>query len=217
MATARRRRFACRSSDSFALLVSTLAGIRIRLLCLPRTFGYCFNPLSIYYCHRADGALAALIYQVHNTFGERHSYVLPVSPQPGAVQQRCRKQFHVSPFMDMALTYDFLVTEPGERIAVSIRVSADDGPLFNAALVGKRRTLTNRALIGLCLKMPAITLKVIGAIHWEALRLWLKGLRARPKPAAPENIDVRRPGDVQEFGLNRHVPAAATSNRFRNG
>ena len=164
-----------------------IADGRISLLCMPRTFGYCFNPISVYFCHRADGTLAALIYQVHNTFGERHSYVIPVTPQPGAVQQRCRKQFHVSPFMDMGLTYDFRVTGPNERIAVGIRVSADDGPLFNAALIGKRRPLTDRTLIGVCLRMPAITLKVIGAIHWEALRLWLKGLRIRPKPAPPEH------------------------------
>ena len=165
-----------------------IADGRVSLLCMPRTLGYCFNPISIYFCHRADGALAALIYQVHNTFGERHSYVIPVTPQPGAVQQRCRKQFHVSPFMDMGLIYDFRVTDPNERIAVGIRVSADDGPLFNAALIGRRKPLTDRTLIGVCLKMPAITLKVIGAIHWEALRLWLKGLRTRPKPAPPEHM-----------------------------
>jgi DUF1365 family protein len=161
---------------------------RITLLCMPRTFGYCFNPLSIYFCHQDDGALAALVYQVHNTFGERHSYVIPVASQTSPVQQRCRKQLHVSPFMDMDLTYDFRITEPDERIAVTIRVSTDGVPIFNAALVAKRRPLSDRSLLGMCLRMPAITLKVIAAIHWEAMRLWLKGLRIRRKPPAPTSM-----------------------------
>lgn len=87
--------------------------------------------------------------------------------------------------MDMGLTYDFRISVPDERIAVGIRVSADEGRILNAALAGTRRSLTDRALALLCLTMPAITLKVIAAIHWEALRLWLKGLHYRPKPAAP--------------------------------
>jgi uncharacterized protein len=165
-----------------------IAGGRIRLLCMPRTFGHCFNPISIYFCHHADSALAALIYQVHNTFGERHSYVIPVTRQPGAVHQHCRKQFHVSPFLDMALNYEFRITIPDQRIAVGIRVGADDGPMFNAALVGARKNLTDGALMGMCLQMPAITLKVIAAIHWEAVRLWLKGMRYRSKPAAPKTM-----------------------------
>jgi DUF1365 family protein len=165
-----------------------IAGGQIKLLCMPRTFGHCFNPISIYFCHHVDGTLVALIYQVHNTFGERHSYVIPVRPQPGAVHQRCRKQLHVSPFMDMALTYEFRVAIPDQRIAVGIRVGAEDGPIFNAVLVGVRKDLTDQALVRVCVRMPAITLKVIAAIHWEALRLWLKGLRYRPKPAAPGNM-----------------------------
>jgi DUF1365 family protein len=161
------------------------AGGPIRLLCMPRTLGYCFNPLSIYFCHRADGELAALIYQVHNTFGERHSYVMPVLPAGGVVYQRCRKAFYVSPFMDMDLRYEFWTTVPDERVAVNIRVGAADGPMFAAALTGKRETLSDRSLARLFLTMPAITLKVIAAIHWEALRLWMKGLRTRPRPSAP--------------------------------
>jgi DUF1365 family protein len=166
------------------------AGGAIRLLCMPRTLGYCFNPLSVYFCHRADGELVALIYQVHNTFGGRHSYVMPVKPAVGAIHQRCRKAFYVSPFMDMDLRYEFRTTVPDDRVAIGIRVGAADGPMFNAALAGKRESLTDRALARLCLTMPAITLKVIAAIHWEALRLWLKGLRIRPRPAAPGMISV---------------------------
>ncbi len=156
---------------------------------MPRTFGYCFNPLSIYFCRDRDGALVALIYQVHNTFGERHSYVLPLQRRSGAVHQSCGKNFYVSPFMDMALRYDFRVSGPDEHIAVGIAASASDGPVLNAVLGGSRRALDDRALLKLCVTMPAITLKVIAAIHWEALRLWLKGLRPRHHPATEEAMN----------------------------
>ena len=87
----------------------------IRLLCMPRTLGYDFNPISVYFCHRPDGAMAALIYQVHNTFGERHSYVLPVADAGGSVRQACAKAFFVSPFLPMGLRYEFHVSPPGRR------------------------------------------------------------------------------------------------------
>lgn len=177
-----------------------LDGGRIRLLCMPRTFGHCFNPLSIYFCHKADGTLAALIYQVHNTFGERHSYVIPVSSEPGTVHQRCQKAFHVSPFMDMGLTYEFRITAPDERIAVGIRVNADDGPMFVAGLVGARQALMDKTLVRMGLTKPAITLKVLAAIHWEALRLWLKGLRYRPKPTAPADMTSVVPATSENLG-----------------
>ena len=86
-----------------------LPGGRIALLCMPRTLGYSFNPLSIYFCYDADGRLSALIHQVHNTFGERHSYVLAVEGAQQTQHQRCRKKFYVSPFLDMDLTYDFRI------------------------------------------------------------------------------------------------------------
>jgi len=160
-------------------------GGRIRLLCMPRTLGYGFNPLSIYFCHRADGTLAALIYQVHNTFGGRHSYVIPVDSESGGVRQRCRKAFHVSPFMDMDMRYEFRVAVSDSSIAVGIRLGGKDGPMLNAALVGARRELTDRSLLRVALSVPLVTMKVIAAIHWEALRLWLKGIGFRRKPSAP--------------------------------
>ena len=123
-----------------------LAGGRIRLLCMPRTLGYCFNPLSIFFCYRADGTLAALVYQVHNTFGERHSYVIRVEDQSGALHQHCRKLFYVSPFLDMDLRYDFRITGPDERIAVGIRASSSAKPVLHAVLTGARRDLTDRNL-----------------------------------------------------------------------
>jgi DUF1365 family protein len=156
----------------------------IRLLCMPRTFGYCFNPLSIYYCHMADGSLAALIYQVHNTFGGRHSYVIPACHERGEAHQSCLKRFYVSPFLGMDMRYDFRVSGPDERIAVGICASSSGKPVLNAMLSGERRVLTDVGLLRLAVTMPAITLKVMAAIHWEALKLWIKGLRlhARPQP-----------------------------------
>ena len=161
------------------------AGGSIRLLCMPRTLGYCFNPLSIYFCCHADGTPAALVYQVHNTFGERHSYVIPAKQDGDAVRQNCRKALYVSPFLDMNMRYDFRVAGPDEQIAVGISVSAPDEKILHAVLTGDRSELSDRNLVHVFLTIPAITLKVIAAIHWEALRLWLKGLRLRPRPAPP--------------------------------
>jgi len=163
-----------------------LAGGRIRLLCMPRTLGYCFNPLSIFFCYRADASLAAVVYQVHNTFGERHSYVIRVEDRGDAVHQRCRKLFYVSPFLDMDMRYDFRITGPDERIAVGIRVGSSARPILNAVLTGALRSLTDRNLMLVFLKVPAITIKVMAAIHWEAFRLWAKGMRLRRRPPPPE-------------------------------
>ena len=167
-----------------------LIGGPIRLLCIPRTLCFCFNPLSVYFCYRADGALAALIYQVHNTFGERHSYVMPVGNGSGALHQHCQKTFYVSPFMDMNMRYDFRVIGPGLRIGVGIGTSVSATPVMNAVLTGAREELTDRNLINVFLAIPVVTLKVIAAIHWEALRLWMKGLRLRRRPAPPKKMST---------------------------
>jgi DUF1365 family protein len=162
-------------------------GGSIRLFCMPRVFGYGFNPLSVYFCHRSDSTLAAILYEVHNTFKQRHSYLIPVDSAAGAVfEQQCRKLFYVSPFMDMDMDYTFRVGLPGDRISVAIRAADKDGLLLAAALSGERRTLTDGALARLLSIYPLLTLKVIGAIHWHALRLVLKGFRLQPRPSPPE-------------------------------
>ena len=172
-----------------------LNGGAIRLLTMPRVLGYAFNPISIYFCHAADGALAALLYEVRNTFGQRHSYLIPVEgPAGGVIVQHCRKAFYVSPFLDMALTYEFRVAAPAETATVSIRASDVDGPMLTAALTADHRPLTDRALGWLLLSHPLLTIKVIAAIHYEALWLVLKGigLRARPElPNSPVSVSAR--------------------------
>jgi DUF1365 family protein len=155
----------------------------IYLLCMPRTLGYSFNPLSIYFCHRADGILAALVYEVHNTFGERHSYVMAAGDPSRPLHHSCRKRFYVSPFMDMDLRYDFRIAGPDERIAVAIAATGASGPVLNAVLAGTRQPLTDANLMRVFLAVPVVTLKVITAIHWQALRLWIKGVGLRQRPA----------------------------------
>jgi DUF1365 family protein len=161
----------------------------IRLFCMPRLFGYGFNPLSVYFCYQRDGSLAAVLYEVHNTFRERHSYLIPVDRDAGAsgavIEQHCRKGFYVSPFMDMDMTYTFRVAVPDQRVMVAICAADNDGLLLTAALTGKRTALTDVALLRVLATYPLLTLKVVGAIHWHALRLLLKGLKLRLRPQPP--------------------------------
>jgi uncharacterized protein len=165
-----------------------IAGGRVRLVCMPRMLGFCFNPLSVYFCDFSDGSPAALVYEVHNTFSERHSYVIPVAKHTGRYHLGCRKNFYVSPFLDMDMTYAFSVTGPGERLAIAIRASKDRTAILYANMVGQRRPLNDMELLKQFFLMPAMTLKVYAAIHWEALRLWSKGIRLRPRPKAkPES------------------------------
>lgn len=165
-----------------------LGGGTIRLLCMPRILGYSFNPISIYFCQRSNGSLAVILYEVHNTFGERHSYLIPVVSEAKTIHQRCDKAFYVSPFLEMAMRYEFSVRAPDEQIAIAIRASQSDQPVMTACLSGTRKPLTDASLLGAFLRIPALTLKVTAAIHWEALRLWLKGLRLHNHPLPPKNL-----------------------------
>lgn len=166
-----------------------LDGGAIRLFCMPRVFGYGFNPLSIYFCYRRNGSLAALLYEVTNTFRERHSYLIPVAPGGGPIIQRCDKRFYVSPFMNMMMNYDFRVVPPSARISVTIRTSDAEGLALVAALSARRRPLTDAGLFRLLLSMPFLTVKVVAAIHWHAVILWWKGISLKRRPPKP-TLDV---------------------------
>ncbi|MGO4394485.1 DUF1365 domain-containing protein [Variovorax sp. M-6] len=172
------------------------AGLRtggaIRLLSMPRILGHAFNPLSVYFCHRPeDAALQAILYEVNNTFGERHSYLIPVDEsEAGAerVTQQCDKDFHVSPFLGLDLRYGFRIEPPRQdRDGLGIGVSASDaeGVVLNARLDARRRALGDAALLRVFVTHPLLALKVVAAIHWEALRLWFKGARLHRRPAPP--------------------------------
>jgi len=158
-------------------------GGKILLLAMPRLFGHVFNPLSIYYCHLPDGALAATIYEVNNTFGERHAYVIPVGDQSGdVIRQSCAKTFRVSPFMDMAMTYDFELSAPGETVRTSVNARDTKGELILSAIfTGARRELADAGVLTILVGFPLMTLKVVAAIRLEALKMWLKGLRLKPQ------------------------------------
>jgi hypothetical protein len=164
-----------------------LTGGRVLLLCYPRLFGYTFNPLSVYFCHRADGVLALIIYEVRNTFGELHAYVVPVKPgetSDAGIRQVQDKLFYVSPFIEMAMRYHFHVSPPTERIKLRILETDREGPLLAASFNGHRRRLTTATLARSFFALPLVTLKIVAAIHWQALRLWLKGARLVPRPDA---------------------------------
>ena len=164
----------------------------IRLLTMPRILGWSFNPLSVFFCYRRSGEVAAILWQVDNTFGERHGYFIPVEDQQsGEIRQSCAKCFYVSPFMDMNLKYDFRVRPPGETFSIVINVSDENGVVLNAHHHGKRIELTDRALLSAFAALPLQTLSVAGGIAWEAWKIWWKGvtIRRRPRPP-PKSISI---------------------------
>ncbi len=170
-----------------------LSGGRVLLLCYPRLLGYTFNPLSVYFCYRASGELALLIYEVRNTFGDIHAYVLPVKPgemSRAGVRQQQDKLFYVSPFIEMAMRYHFRVLPPGERVQLRILETDRDGPLLAATFTGRRRALSTGQLWRAFFALPLVTVKIVAAIHWEALRLWLKGARLVPRTGEDHNTGL---------------------------
>jgi uncharacterized protein len=171
-----------------------LAGGRVLLLCYPRLLGYAFNPLSVYFCYRADGELALIIYEVRNTFGEIHAYALPLCPgdvSPVGIRQVQDKLFYVSPFITMAMRYHFRISPPQDTVKLRILETDREGPLLAATFCGRRRALTSAALLGAFFALPLVTFKVTAAIHWEALRLWVKGARLVSRPAIPAAVAAK--------------------------
>ena len=170
-----------------------LAGGRVLLLCYPRLLGYTFNPLSVYFCYRADGGLALVIYEVRNTFGAIHAYTLPVKPgeiSDAGIRQEQDKLFYVSPFVEMAMRYRFRVLPPGDCVKLRILETDSEGPLLAATFNGRRHALNTLALLRSFFALPVVTVKIIAAIHWEALRLWLKGVGLAPRPNAAIDSDL---------------------------
>lgn len=159
----------------------------IRLLCFPRVLGYVFNPLSIWFCHHRDGTLRALLYEVSNTFGESHAYLVPTEPSlPGeTVRRSFDKELFVSPFIDMEARYEFRTRVPDDRMSVVVREDVAEGRVLTAVLRAEREPLTGGRLARAFVRTPLLTLKVIGGIHWEALKLWRKGAPYRRRGAPP--------------------------------
>ncbi|MDF2182801.1 DUF1365 domain-containing protein [Neptuniibacter sp. CAU 1671] len=163
------------------------AGYQVKVLCYPRILGYQFNPLTEYFCYNKAEELAVIIHEVHNTFGQRHLYLIPVNePTTSLVRQSTDKQMYVSPFTPMHSGYRFRITAPENQVRVHIRHTdtAQKKPIMDALFQGDFQTMTDKNLIRNFFAYPLMTLKVIGAIHWEAFRLWRKKLRIQPRPAA---------------------------------
>ena len=160
---------------------------KIKLLCFPRFFGYVFNPLSIFYCYDENLQLKAVLYEVKNTFNEQHTYVFHADPYSDLILHKCDKKFYVSPFIEMKAFYNFRLTRPGDIIDIFIKETDVNGVLITASQVGKRLELNSKNLFSQFLRHPLMSFKVILAIHFEAFRLWFKGVKHVRKKIKIEN------------------------------
>ena len=165
---------------------------KIKLLCYPRIFGYVFNPLSIFYCYE-DKKLKAIFYEVKNTFNEQHTYIFRIKGE-GEINQKCKKKFYVSPFMDMHTHYNFKLLKPDEKLLVLIKQTDKDGTILTATQNGERKKFNLSQLIINFFIYPLMTIKIIGSIHFEALLLWKKGAIYRKR-----NIKVKNNLSFEEY------------------
>ena len=151
--------------------------IKIKLLCYPRIFGYVFNPLSVFFIYNKNSELISILYEVKNTFGEQHTYIFKNKENENYIKHTCKKKFHVSPFIEMDCTYFFKILKPSEKISVIIDQYDEEGKLLYASQDGDRIEFNNKNLVLSYLRHPLMTFKIIVAIHFEAFKLWTKGIK----------------------------------------
>ena len=161
--------------------------VKIKLLCYPRILGYVFNPLSVFYIYDIDETLKCILYEVKNTFGEQHTYIFKVDNEQNLYQHNCSKKFHVSPFIEMNCKYFFRLLKPGEKISVIIDQYQADEKILYASQDGKRADFNTKELIKSYLRHPLMTFKIISAIHFEAFKLWAKGIKLIKKKLKIKN------------------------------
>ena len=165
--------------------------IQIKLLCYPRIFGYVFNPLSVFYIYDKNSNLISILYEVKNTFGEQHTYIFKSDKNQNLIQHVCKKKFHVSPFIEMNCVYFFRLLKPGNKISVIIDQNDKEGKILYASQDGVKSELNNNTLIKTYLKHPLMTFKIILAIHFEAFKLWTKGIKfIKKKIKIKNNITI---------------------------
>ena len=161
--------------------------IRIKLLCYPRIFGYVFNPLSVFYIYDKNLNLISILYEVKNTFGEQHTYIFKSDKNTNLIQHVCKKKFHVSPFIEMDCVYFFRLLKPGNKISVIIDQNDKEGKILYASQDGIKSELNNSTLFKAYLNHPLMTFKIILAIHFEAFKLWTKGIKLIKKKIKIKN------------------------------
>lgn len=155
---------------------------KILLLTSARIFGYVFNPVSFYICFDAEGKPLCSIPEISNTYGEMKPFFIDESHFiDGTFRQRMTKHFYISPFLELSDELEFSLEPPGEMLRISTDTWRGEERILQAAIRGVRRPLTNGSLARCLFRFPLVTLKIITAIHWEALRLWLKGIPYHPK------------------------------------
>jgi len=164
--------------------------IQVKLLCYPRIFGYVFNPLSVFFIYDENSKLISILYEVKNTFGEQHTYIFKTDDEK-VITNDCTKKFHVSPFIEMECHYYFRVIKPSDKISVIIDQNDKDGKLLYASQDGKAKELNEKNLLFSYISHPLMTFKIIAAIHYEALKLWLKGIKIiKKKFKIKNNISI---------------------------
>ena len=151
--------------------------IKIKLLCYPRIFGYVFNPLSVFFIYNSNEKLISILYEVKNTFGEQHTYIFKVDDDVKLFQHNCSKKFHVSPFIEMDCNYFFRILKPEDKMSVIIDQYQANEKILYASQDGKRADFNSKELLKSYLKHPLMTFKIISAIHFEAFKLWTKGIK----------------------------------------
>ena len=151
--------------------------VKIKLLCYPRIFGYVFNPLSVFFIYNSNEKLISILYEVKNTFGEQHTYIFKVDDDLKLFQHNCSKKFHVSPFIEMDCNYFFRILKPEDKISVIIDQYQANEKILYASQDGKRVDFNSKELLKSYLKHPLMTFKIISAIHFEAFKLWTKGIK----------------------------------------
>lgn len=159
---------------------------KILLMFYPRIFGYAFNPIATFFCYDKQGNLTAVNHEVRNTFGGKHSYFVKVEPDKN-LNYSVDKALHVSPFMEMDTRYHFKLSKPAQDVLIAIRQTDKEGGILNAIFAGKRQSMTDKTLLKAFFSYPLMTIKVIFAIHWEAVKLIFKGMKLLPEPAEPKS------------------------------